>query len=538
MTNPHSSISATSYSPYDLLRVYTYYRTLLGSLLLLMFQAESASRLLGGDNPDLFFYTALIYTGINVVTLALLWKARFQPSQDQLLTLLVVDVVAITLMMYCSGGAGGGLGYLLVVSVAAGGMLLLGQLPVLLAAIATIAVIVEGSFRMLVLVDTNQAMVSSGFLGVLIFVTAFAFRYLARKVRSSNEEAQAQAMHAAYLQRLAQMIVERMRTGIIVLTPDNDIALLNEAAADLLGLPEREAGATTLDNLAGIMPQIQHWRSTGSNESPIVRVDSDYADEVRVSFARLDPERDSDTLIFLEDNRAIAQKAQQLKLASLGRLTASIAHEIRNPLGAISHASQLLGESDAIHSGDRRLLEIVNNHCRRVNQIIENVLQLSRRRSAQPQHVQLNTWLDRFVDDYRSSKREPVSLRLRCLADTIVVKFDPGQLQQVLTNLCDNGLRHSEPVSEGQVAVTIEAGIDHNTQRPYIDIIDSGPGIDGERLKHVFEPFFTTESSGSGLGLYLCKELCEANQAVIHYTRTASGESCFHIQLAHPERAL
>jgi two-component system sensor histidine kinase PilS (NtrC family) len=196
-----------------------------------------------------------------------------------------------------------------------------------------------------------------------------------------------------------------------------------------------------------------------------------------------------------------------------------------------------LGESDNLDESELRLLEIINNHSTRVNQIIENVLQLSRRRTAQPQLIDLEHWLPQFVEDYQNSKSIQCKINIRCTVDNVIAKFDPGQLHQVLSNLCDNGLRYSK-ASGDRAGMTIEAGISGTQQLPYIDVIDSGPGISEEHRRHIFEPFFTTENTGSGLGLYICKELCEANQAFIHYTRTADGSSCFHIQFAHPERTL
>ena len=141
------------------------------------------------------------------------------------------------------------------------------------------------------------------------------------------------------------------------------------------------------------------------------------------------------------------------------------------------------------------------------------------------------------MEEYKNSRAEPVDIKVICLEHNIVGQFDPGQLHQVITNLCDNGLRYSK-IAGGKASVILEIGVDEKLQRPYINVIDSGPGIALENLKHLFEPFFTTENTGSGLGLFICKELCEANQAFIHYRRTEDGSSCFHIQLAHHERAL
>ncbi len=523
-------------STYDLLRVYSYYRTLLGSLLLLMFQGQFASNVLGNDNPGLFLYTSIAYTALGFLSLLFMWRVKFLPSAQVVFVLLLLDVLAISFLMHASGGALSGLGYLLLVVVAAGGMLLPGQLTVLLAALASIAVLGESLARLWLLSIDNKALFSAGTLGALLFAAALAFRYLSKKIRTSNQEAITQAEQAAHLQQLAQLIVERMRTGILVLNRNQHIELYNKSAAELLALPKQEQRTLALEDIPELQQRVRQWQNQ-EKSSPLVHLSTEGNSEVKINFAPLGQEKDSDILIFVEDNRLITQQAQQLKLASLGRLTASIAHEIRNPLGAISHANQLLAESEHLNPGDQRLLTIIDNHSKRVNQIIENVLQLSRRRTAHPQQGQLEDWLSEFIEEYRAQGCPDTELELELLSASIQAKFDPGQLHQVLSNLCDNGRRYSQQVT-GTPKVKIEAGVEAQKQLPYIRVIDWGPGIDSLEEKNIFEPFFTTSNTGSGLGLYICKELCEANQAFIHYTRTSEGLSCFHIQLAHPERAL
>lgn len=549
--SPNLLNHSLNYNPYDLLRVYTYYRTLLGSLLLLMFHVQFAPKVLGHNNPNLFFYTSIAYTAINIMTLVVMWRLKYSPSQRKLFGSLVIDVIALSLLMHASGGAVSGLGYLLLVAIAAGGIMLRERISFFLAAIATIIVIGEGTFRFLFLSNENQTLFASATLSTLAFLTALLFQYLTKKIRLSYEEAETQAAQAAHLQKLAQIIVERMRTGIVALNKNMDIQLCNQAALKLLGAKQNIAEPLRLDRFPELFKKYQSWQRSPQEHSPYLKIDANTNTEVKVNFAYLEPGDSTDVLIFLEDVRSINQQAQQLKLASLGRLTASIAHEIRNPLGAISHASQLLGESDALPTTDQRLLDIIHNHSKRVNLIIENILQLSRRRPAKPAHINLHQWIPTFIHDYKSSKnngdRLNIQMHEKNIGDThqsatytntinnLNAKFDISQLQQVLTNLCDNGIRYGTAM-EGRPDLRIEIGLDTNQQQPYIRIIDYGPGISPENLKHLFEPFFTTENTGSGLGLYICKELCEANQAIISYKRTEKGESCFHLQLAHPEK--
>lgn len=536
-----------NYNPYDLLRVYTYYRTLLGSVLLMMFQLQFAPKVLGNDNPDLFFYTSISYTAINFMTLIVMWRLKYSPSQRKLFGSLLVDVIALSLLMHASGGAVSGLGYLLLIAIAAGGIMLRERISLFLAAITTIVVISEGCFRFLYLEQDNKTIFASGTLSALAFLTALLFQHLTKKIRLSYAEAEAQAAQAAHLQKLAQLIVERMRTGILVLNKNQEIELCNQAALTLLGKDQDLPKNLRLDRFPELYKKHQSWKSNTSDHNPYLKLENNSISEAKVNFAYLEPGQSPDVLVFLEDVRSINQQAQQLKLASLGRLTASIAHEIRNPLGAISHASQLLGESEALPASDQRLLDIINNHSKRVNQIIENILQLSRRRGTKPTPINLQQWIPAFVKDYKTSKSNGDQLQIQITEKNIgamqyddsstnlAAKFDTSQLQQVLTNLFDNGIRYGAN-QIGKPDLRIEIGLDTNQQQPYIRVIDYGAGISAENSKHLFEPFFTTENTGSGLGLYICKELCEANQAIISYKRTDKGESCFHLQLAHPEK--
>ncbi len=192
-----------NYNPYDLLKIYTYYRTLLGSLLLIMFELQFAPKVLGNDNPALFFYTSAIYTTINCMTLIVMWQLKFSPSQRKLFSSLVVDAVAISLLMHASGGAASGLGYLLLVAIAAGGIMLSERISFFLAAITTLIVLSEGIYRFLILTQENKAIFASGTLGALAFLTALLFQHLTKKIRLSYAEAEAHAAQEAHLQKLA-----------------------------------------------------------------------------------------------------------------------------------------------------------------------------------------------------------------------------------------------------------------------------------------------------------------------------------------------
>jgi two-component system sensor histidine kinase PilS (NtrC family) len=235
--------------------------------------------------------------------------------------------------------------------------------------------------------------------------------------------------------------------------------------------------------------------------------------------------------VFLEDLAQITQQAQQLKLAALGRLTAGISHEIRNPLGAISHAAQLLAESEELDSADRRLTQIIQDHSQRMNRVIENVLQLSRRQQSAPQRLDLKPWLEDFVGEIREQANERQHIHLRINSGDFTTLMDPNQLRQILDNLIRNAWRHSAQLHE-QADVWLALFVDPDSQLAVLEVQDNGPGVSAEEQAHLFEPFFTTSSQGTGLGLYLSRELCESNQARLDF-KSRQGGGCFRITFAH-----
>ena len=170
-----------------------------------------------------------------------------------------------------------------------------------------------------------------------------------------------------------------------------------------------------------------------------------------------------------------------------------------------------------------------------MNLVIENVLQLSRRRQSEPQLLDLKYWLHRFASEFRTSARPDQTLHILTEGSTIQTRMDPHQLTQILTNLVQNGLRYSAQLhSQGQVWLRLFR--DADSDLPVLEILDDGPGVPEEQLQHLFEPFYTTESKGTGLGLYISRELCESNQARLDYKPREGGGSCFRITFAHPRK--
>ncbi|HLD14629.1 MAG TPA: HAMP domain-containing sensor histidine kinase, partial [Burkholderiales bacterium] len=259
--------------------------------------------------------------------------------------------------------------------------------------------------------------------------------------------------------------------------------------------------------------------------------------QVLPRFAALGGDKDAGALIFLEDMAVLKQQAQQMKMESLARLTASIAHEIRNPLGALSNAAQLLGETPRQNDEGRRLIKIIDDQSRRMNVIVENVTQLSRRDRVSPMRFALGPWLQEFAHQYADTTRVPREIFSFTATEGIEVCMDPEQLHQVVANLCQNALRHSPPYT-GTPLIRLDSGLD-TEQRPTLDVIDWGTGVAPDIVDFIFDPFFTTTPKGTGLGLYIARELCEGNGATLDYHPGEGKIGCrFHVTFTRPENCL
>ncbi len=520
----------------DLLKIYTYYRLLLAGILLALSTSVSGQGLVGGTAPLLFVTVASLYTCVNLIILLALIHSDFTSTVQHTFIVIVTDIIALAFLMHSSGGIASGLGVLIIISVAAASIFLPNQLATFLAAIASTVVIAESYYSSAVLHSDMASVFKSGILGMLLFATSLIFQNLSKRIYTSNLIASQNAAAAARLEQLNHHIVQRMRTGIIVVSYDYHIKVMNESAAQLLNMPYE-----TTTPLQKTLPDIVKTHLQNWKKDRYIKLSPLKAGETLptflVNFSQLDDSDISYTLIFLEETAHITQHAQQLKLASLGRLTASIAHEIRNPLGAISHAAQLMKESETLEDADRRLTDIIQNHCLRMNQVVENVLQLSRRTRSNPQIIILQEWLPSFIEDYIATVSDIPEITLDMPLAPLPIKIDPSQLSQVLTNLVDNGLRYSE-INTGKPTILLQGRLNRQSETSYLDIIDEGLGISEDALPHLFEPFYTTEKTGTGLGLYICKELCEANQARLDYKFNSDDKSCFRINFVHPDRSI
>jgi two-component system sensor histidine kinase PilS (NtrC family) len=438
-------------------------------------------------------------------------RARWPGFQLQLTAHILADILVVTLLMATSHQLAGGMGLLLVISIASGGLVGSGRLTLLYAAMASIAVLLQHSFGVL----DNRLGVDGFFqVGLLcagFFATGWLAHTLTRRALHSERLAQQQAERLALLDRINAVAVEHSPNGVMAVRGDGVIHHASSRALALLGLAS--APTSGVARLQDCCPDLARLTLNAWTINPPTLVTP--AARVRVRRMPLGMADDSQLLV-LEDLREAERAAQRLKLAALGRLTANIAHEIRNPLSAISHAAQLLRE-DAPDDGHAKLAAIVENNARRLDRLVEEVLTLNRRDRLKPISFNAGT-LATLLAELRQTEEIPANAVIVDMPRTLAFRFDPDHLRQILWNLMRNAWRHClrQP---GSLRIRVHA----TGRMVQIEFADDGPGVAAEHQPRLFEPFFTTDAQGTGLGLFLARELAEANQAQLEYEPGEDG---------------
>ena len=535
LTLPNAQASSNQNTA--LFRIYVAYRALLSIVLLIMLVSPNTRQLVGVLNPSLYTTVALAYLATNVLLMGALF-GKLNRNQRLLFAVFLIDILAITLLADSSRGMGSGLPILLVITVAASAVLMANRtLATLIAALSVLATLGDTGRLVMLGELTVSSFFPAGLLGLLIFGVSLMVQAIAGRLGRAEELARHRAGDLYNLQRLNEQIVQHMQTGILLVSDDGVVRVMNKAASGLLA-PDRpiamEQGRQLADYNQELAYQFEHWKDTSLHRAKPFTV-LEGSPLVIANFRQLQPSANRESLVFVEDYTPVTQYAQSLKLTSLGRLTASIAHEIRNPLGAVSHAAQLLLESRELTAEDKRMADIIVHQSERMNRIIESVMQISRREPPNPEYLVLADWLEAFARGYIKSLNRPAELTIDCEYKELLVEFDQENLQRIMSNLLDNALRHSK-LATGIEQARVKVELDFSSHLCLLSIIDSGSGVAPADLAKLFEPFFTTVQEGSGMGLYLCKELCEINNATLSYLPTESGESSFCIAMSRRAR--
>lgn len=468
---------------------------------------------LGSHSLQLFRAVCAFYLLAAVGLHALLRQVR-EAFNLQLTVQVSLDVVAITLLMFASGGMGSGLGVMLVVSLIAAAIVAPRRLRLFYASLASIALLLQQSYWVLVQDAPVNTFLQPGLLAMGCFAASGITGWLAQRVAANERLAVQRGRELAAQTRVNQLVLQDMHDGVLVLDRDGRVVQHNPQAQVLLS-----AGRLLGLDIEAIEPRFAaHWRAWRAGGTP-ARAAADVQLAGRELGLRLldAGTEEGYSVLFIEDTTRAREQAQQLKLAALGRLTASIAHEIRNPLAAISHAAELLPEEK--RNEDRvRLARIIHDNTQRLERLVSDVLQLNRRDRVSPEALRLNVWLREFLGEFAAIEgADPQRFTLDAQGDPSV-HFDSEHLRQVLWNLLSNAMRYAQ-ATPGAVRVLLRAYGD----RVELSVFDNGPGVPASSRAHLFEPFFTTEAKGTGLGLYLARELCAANRASLEYVADMPG---------------
>ncbi|HSH73777.1 MAG TPA: ATP-binding protein [Methylophilaceae bacterium] len=457
------------------------------------------------------------------------------PQFDRQVTLQVItDVIFIVIIMFAAGGIKSGLGLLLVIAIAAASLISHGRLALFYASVASISLLLEQSYQLISWNEHYDDYSHAVMLCLSCFATAWLAHSFAKRTYLSESLASQRKIDLENLGQINALITQEMQDGVLVVDSEFKLRHHNAQAEELLNLSNKTSSVQLLDEFSPELASLtRQWMTestaTGSNIAKLTSADK----ELKLRFMPVGDDRKQGAVVFIEDWSQMQAQAQQLKLAALGQLTANIAHEIRNPLSAISHATQLLQEEENQDPSSQRMLQIISDNVQRMDQMVKDVLELNRRDRTKQEAINLNQFLAEFHEQFCqieniSANNFKLNLNSQSAqSHPVQIVFDRRHLHQILWNLCRNGWRHSH---QAEASLTLTLRSSTRSRSTYIEIVDDGAGISQEVQAHLFEPFFTTESTGTGLGLYIARELCEANSATIKYTNRNPG-SLFTIQI-------
>src|SRR3954470_15317426 len=501
------------------LRYFNLYRIAVAALFLTLTAVYGDALSLGSHQLGLFRFVAVAYL-LSAIALQTVLRNVREYFNQQLTVQAALDVLAITLLMYASGGFRSGLGVMLLISLTGAAIVAPRRLTFAYAALASIALLLEQGYWVLGHDAPEAAFLQPALLAIGCFATAGVTGWLAQRVQANERLARQRGRELATQTRVSQLVIGDMQDGVAVLDREGRIVQHNPQAQRLLAA-EPLLGADITRLVPGFAPRWRGWRAAGAagRDGEEWSASTEFEVHGRIIGLRLiDTETEEEySVLFVEDATRSREEAQQLKLAALGRLTANIAHEIRNPLAAISHAAELLGEEK--RTDDRfRLTRIIHDNTLRLERLVADVLQLNRRDRLAAERIHLASWLQAFLGEFAANESVPAErIALHAGRDARVL-FDREHLRQVLWNLLRNAVRYarSEP---GAVRIELGGFADYVE----LSVLDTGPGVAAASEGELFEPFFTTDSKGTGLGLYLARELCAANRAVLEYVRGGAG---------------
>ncbi len=521
------------------LRFFNAYRLVVASLLLgvhAFLQAKRSTDFFTTQSFDLFAILAAVYALLALVMFAIdeLRLGGFSPRLQVGLTL---DLIFLALLGALDGSPINNLHVLMAVNLSYASLLLGGRESLAYAALGSLLLLVMNFWDHHLGIDLSVSFTHTGLNGMVLFAVAILASSLAKRANANQLLAEQRRIDLANETQLNRLILEQSHEGVIVVDENQRIRYANPAATRLLRIPFTQIAEHTLSRprLVAINSDLSEalnaWRLTPDNDLSEVHIAHPAHLHIRLRPLTIDPL--GPIAVFIEDDAYLMEKHQQEKLAAMGRLTASIAHEIRNPLSAIGQAGQLLEET-AVSAQDKQMLGIVRSQVMRINQLVENVLTTAKRKQPQAERIALAPWLNDLLERYRSyAKLDGIQIDLTA-EPNLCALIDPAHLEQILTILLDNARQHGKP-SVGSPRIRIDAQAFGAQNRPRIEIRDNGQGVPEAMRHRLFEPFFSTHAQGHGLGLFIARELAEANHLSLNYHHDIQGERCFRLTFPRQE---
>ena len=499
------------------------YRMVLGGMMLLVPALFGEMFSLNVHDRTLFFWVAVAYTLLVLISV-LAVGLRKPRTTLQLAFQICTDIAAIALLTYFSGGVQSNLGMLLLVSLALAGMIGRGRITLLFSALASIAMLLEHGYAVLTRDAAGAQFLQVGILSTSYFAVAWLAHTLSKYAVASEKLALRRGVDLSNMAEANRLMIQDMPDGVLVVDERGIVRQSNPGAERLLGYVFSTNIKTQLAECSPLLDAMfAAWRQNKALGHEVLRMPGTNH-PVRVRFLPVQRDGFWGVVVVLEDMQRVQEQAQQVKLAALGRLTANIAHEVRNPLSSISYATELLQEQEH-DSKQARLLQIILDNTMRLNRIVQDVMQVNRRDRLRPESLNLALRIEEIVENLCQVSQVSRSVFELRLDPACTAHFDNGHFEQVLWNLCRNALRYSQklPGSVRLHAFAADGG------RVMLEVSDDGAGVPNDAVQKLFEPFFTTDASGTGLGLYSARELCEANGAMIEYKRAIDGGACLRI---------
>ncbi len=465
-------------------------------------------------------------------TMAVRWlaqpKSPGQTFDPQWVTTIAVDVIAFSALHILQGG---NISYTPLFA-----------LPVLLAAVLGSLLLAMGTaaaVTLLLLADawwmslhsateTASRFLQAGLTGSGLFLVAFLTHQLALRLYREEEVARRNAREARVQTLVNELVIEHLTDGVLVIDHDNIVRAANPAALLLVSREQPARPAPfVLESEPGWRPLARLARTTfvqGSTEN--MDIDLYHAGQARCSLqvrtqlaAMRTDESESLCVMFLQDRREMEARVRTEKLAAMGRMSAAVAHEIRNPLAAISQANALLDE-ELTDPVQKRLTLMVQQNAQRLAHIVDEILDIARVEhlptDPTSHRIALDEATQSMSSDWLKQAGNQIALTLRLAAGQSPARFAPDHLRRVLVNLLDNARRYARHAAPVQVST----GLLPKGQL-VLKIWSDGAALEQAVQRHLFEPFFSSESRSSGLGLYICRELCERHNALIAHERVA-----------------